>query len=192
MQPQTFTKEELKAIQILVMNTDDTQIYANSGLSYTEVTALKKKLAKMVEPKDTGNEFNISYDYNGAQFLVVEDVKNNKTHNIPVGLLYDGKIAKYLIVDREQEIDILEQMIAECASQSDKKSMRKDLDTLKNSTEKFVLGKYGTNGFITKDGGIDEFNEACKELIQSYINAQSGVVASFNAESCIRDMPNLK
>jgi hypothetical protein len=120
------------------------------------------------------DKFNISFDYEGKQALVVKDNKKDITYKIPVSLLDDGKIAEYNIVDRENELYELERLIGEShmmgssISDYDRSLMKEDLETLKSTDEEYVLGYYGTNGFLTKKSNLEEFNEACQELIDSY------------------------
>jgi hypothetical protein len=121
------------------------------------------------------DKYDISFDYFSEQSLVVVDNEEDKEYRIPVGLLHDGLVAEYNIVDRENEIYELERLVGEShmmgssISDYDRVLMREDLETLKSTDEEYVLSYYGTNGFLTKKENLDEFNEACQALIDSYI-----------------------
>ena len=65
-------------------------------------------------------------------------------------------------------------MIPEARTESDRELMREDLETLQNSDEEYVFGNYGTNGFITKEEDIEEFNRVCQELIESFTSYKNG------------------
>jgi uncharacterized protein (TIGR00255 family) len=59
-------------------------------------------------------------------------------------------------------------MIPEARSESDRELMREDLETLRECEDEFAIGYYGTNGFVTKESDIEEFNKICLEIIESY------------------------
>lgn len=127
------------------------------------------------------SKFEVSFDYEGEQYLVVKNTEANKEFKIPVDLLHNGEIAEYNIINRAEEIGELERMIGEAhggafneaCNESEIQMMRDDLDTLMDSSEEYVLANYGTNGFITKASDIKEFNEACQELVDSYLKYMS-------------------
>lgn len=125
------------------------------------------------QEKSQIDKYNISFDYKGEQFLVVEDLEDGIEYKIPVDLLHNGEIAEYDIVDRKGRIDELEGWIGETNSQSDKILMREDLATLLATDEEYVIGNYGTNGFITKENELEEFNKACEALISSYLEYEA-------------------
>lgn len=87
--------------------------------------------------------------------------------------VWDEEHTDVSIEDREQRISDIEGWIGEIQNdpsnqrrQSDLPLMREDLDTLKASSSEFVLGWYGTSGFIIPEEDRGLFIEKCKELVQ--------------------------
>lgn len=172
----TFTKEELIAITILVVeNKNSAKLQKSSNLSYMESINLGNKIDKMLEEikqaewqESQKSNYFIEFDY-GTQEIIIIDNINDEEYRIDSNLVDDGRIAPYYVVNRENEADELERiMIPEARTESDRELMREDLETLQNSDEEYVFGNYGTNGFITKEEDIEEFNRVCRELIESF------------------------
>lgn len=174
----TFTKEELIAITILVVeNKNSAKLQKSSNLSYMESINLGNKIDKMIEEikqaewqESLKGNYDIEFDY-GTQEIIIIDNINDEEYRIDSNLVNDELIAPYNVVNRENEVDELERiMIPEARTESDRELMREDLKTLQNSDDEYVFGNYGTNGFITKEEDIEEFNRVCQELIESYKN----------------------
>lgn len=176
----TFTKEELIAITILVVeNKNSAKLQKSSNLSYMESINLGNKIDKMLEEikqaewqESLKGNYDIEFDY-CTQEIVIQDNLNSIEYRIDSNLVDDGLIAPYYVVDRDNEISELERMITEARTESDRELMREDLETLQNSDDEYVFGNYGTNGFITKED-IEEFNRICQELIESFTSYKNG------------------
>ena len=177
----TFTKEELIAITILVVeNKNSAKLQKSSNLSYMESINLGNKIDKMLEEIKQAEwqesqkcNYDIEFDYD-TQEMVIQDNLNGIEYRIDNNLVDNGLIAPYYVVNRENEADELERiMIPEARTESDRELMREDLETLQNSDDEYVFGNYGTNGFITKEN-IEEFNKVCQEIIDSYTSYKNG------------------
>jgi hypothetical protein len=171
----TFTKEELIAISILVVeNKNSAKLQKSSNLSYMESINLGNKIDKILEEikqaewqESQKSNYDIEFDYD-TQEIVIQDNLNSIEYRIDNNIVDNGLIAPYYVVNRENEADELERiMIPEARTESDRELMREDLETLQNSDDEYVFGNYGTNGFITKED-IEEFNRVCQELIESF------------------------
>lgn len=178
----TFTKDELIAITILVVeNKNSAKLQKSSNLSYMESINLGNKIDKMLEEikqaewqESQKGIYDIEFDYGTQEIIIIDNINNNE-YRIDSNLVDDGLIAPYYIVNRENEASELERiMIPEARTESDRELMREDLETLQNSEEEYVFGNYGTNGFITKEEDIEEFNRVCRELIESFTSYQNG------------------
>ena len=124
--------------------------------------------------KTKKSNYDIEFDYD-TQEMVIQDNLNSIEYRIDNKLIDDGLIAPYYVVNRKNEADELERiMIPEARTESDRELMREDLETLQNSDEEYVFVIYGTNGFITKEEDIEEFNRGCQELIESFTSYQNG------------------
>ena len=174
----TFTKTELIALSILVVeNKNSAKLQKSSNLSYMESINLGNKIDTMIDNMKQAEwletqkrNYDIEFDYE-TQEMVIQDNINDIEYRIDSNLVDDEKIAPYYIVNAENEADELERiMIPEARSESDKELMREDLVTLRNTDDEYAFGNYGTNGFITKEEDIEEFNRVCLELIESYKN----------------------
>lgn len=172
----TFTKTELIAISILVVeNKNSAKLQKSSSLSYMESINLGNKIDTMIEEmsqvewlESQKRNYDIEFDY-GTQEMVIQDNINDIEYRIDSSLVDDGKIVPYYIENAENYADELERiMIPEARSESDRELMREDLETLRNTEEEYVFGNYGSNGFITKEDDIEEFNRVCLEIIESY------------------------
>ena len=128
-----------------------------------------------VERQNNGR-YNVSFNYEGEQFLVVDDLEDGIEYKIQSNLVQDEEFAPFNIVERKNEIWELERMIGEahgCLGIAARPEweidlMREDLQTLMSTDEEYVIANYGTNGFITKQSDLGTFNAACGELIESY------------------------
>lgn len=178
----TFTKEELTAILILVVeNKNSAKLQKSSNLSYMESINLGNKIDTIIEDmkkaewlESQKRNYDIEFDY-GTQEMVIQDNINDIEYRIDSNLVDDGKIAQYYIVNTESEADELEEyMIPEARTESDRELMREDLETLRNTDEEYVFGNYGTNGFISKEKDIEEFNKVCQEIIDSFNEYKKG------------------
>lgn len=172
----TLTKNELLGLSALVTeNRDSAKLQKISSIDYIDSINLRAKLLEMIEEierkewqEKQKDLYDISFDYD-TQEMVIYDNQNDVEYRIPSHLVDSGKIAQYYIVDAENEADELESyMIPEAKSEYDKALMREDLETLKNCQDEFAFGYYGTNGFVTKESNIEEFNKICLELIEDY------------------------
>lgn len=172
----TFTKEELIAIRILVgKNRDSAKLQKDTKISYIESINFGNKIDRMIESKEKDEWlekqkeiYNISFDYD-SQEMVITDNQNNVEYRIHRNLVVDDKVAQYHIVNAEDEADELESyMIPEARSDYEKNLMREDLETLRECEDEFAIGYYDTNGFVSKESNIEEFNKICLEIIESY------------------------
>ncbi|MFX4241082.1 hypothetical protein ACOL3H_11910 [Aliarcobacter butzleri] len=172
----TFTKNELLGICALVTeNRDSAKLQRISKISYTESINLRTKILEMLDNMDKQkwlekqkDNYDISYDYD-SQKMVIQDNINDIEYRIDSNLVDNQIIVPYYIENAEDYADELERiMIPQARSESDKELMREDLETLRNTDEEYVFGNYGTNGFITKESDIEEFNKICREMIESY------------------------
>ena len=178
----TFTKEELIAISILVVeNKNSAKLQKSSNLSYMESINLGNKIDTMIDNMKQAEwletqkrNYDIEFDYE-TQEMVIQDNINDIEYRIDSNLVDDGKIAPYYIENAENYADELERiLIPEARTESEKELMREDLETLRNTDEEYVFGNYGTNGFITKEEDIEEFNRVCLEIIDSYTSYKNG------------------
>jgi len=172
----TLTKKELLGLTALVTeNRDSAKLQELSEIGYIASINLRAKLLGMIESiekvewQEKQKElYSISFDYD-SQEMVINDNQNDVEYRIHSDLVDNDKVAAYTIVNVESEADALESyIIPEARSENDKFLMREDLETLRNCEDEFAFGNYGTNGFITKDEDIEEFNKVCLELITSY------------------------
>lgn len=179
----TFTKTELIAISILVVeNKNSAKLQKSSSLSYMESINLGNKIDNMIDNmkqaewlESQTRNYDIEFDYETNE-MVIQDNINCIEYRIDSNLVGEGKIAPYYIVNAENEADELERiMIPEARSESTRELMREDLETLRNTDEEYAFGNYRTNGFITKEEDIEEFNKVCQEIIDSYTSYKNGV-----------------
>ncbi|WP_418181276.1 hypothetical protein ACNSOL_12270 (plasmid) [Aliarcobacter lanthieri] len=169
----TFTNKELQAMRMLVVKTRTSiGLQKKTDLNLVDISELVEKIDTLLretvsEPIEESKKdiYDISIDDN---FYVIEDTLNNVEYKIHRDLVDCGKVAGYIIEDRDQRIEDLEDWIGESKSESDKYLMREDLEYLRESKEGYVFSYYGTNGFIAKDVDIEEFNKICLEIIESY------------------------
>lgn len=172
----TLTKNELLGLTALVVeNRDSAKLQKISGIGYIDSINLKAKLLEMIsdiEKSEWAEKqkgiYDISYDYN-TQEMVITDNQNNVNYRIHRDLVDNDLVEQYDIVNAESEADEIERiMIPEARSESDRELMREDLETLRECEDEFAIGYYGTNGFVTKESDIEEFNKICLEIIESY------------------------
>lgn len=131
----TFTKEELIAISILVVeNKNSAKLQKSSNLSYMESINLGNKIDTMIESmkqaewlESQKRNYDIEFDYE-TQEMVIQDNLNDIEYRIDSNLVDDGKIVPYYIENAENYADELERiMIPEARSESDRELMREDL-----------------------------------------------------------------
>lgn len=172
----TLTKNEAQGLIALVAaNRDSEKLQKSSSLGYFDsinLIAKIEEILKEIEKKEWLEKqkdlYDISFDYD-TQEMVIQDNINDIEYRINNNLVDDGEIAQFYIVDAENEADELERiMIPEARSESERELMREDLETLRNTDDEYVFGNYGTNGFITKEDDIEEFNRVCLEIIETY------------------------
>ncbi len=172
----TLTKNELLGITALVTeNRDSAKLQKISDIGYIDSINLREKLLEMIsdiEKSEWAEKqkgiYDISYDYN-TQEMVITDNQNNVNYRIHRDLVDNDLVEQYNIVNAESEADELERiMIPEARSESDRELMREDLETLRECEDEFAIGYYDTNGFVTKESNIEEFNKICLEIIESY------------------------
>ena len=172
----TLTKNELLGLTALVVeNRDSAKLQKISDIGYIDSINLKAKLLEMISDIEKSewaekqkDIYDISYDYN-SQEMVIKDNRNDVEYRIHRDLVDNDLVEQYNIVNAESEADELERiMIPEARSESDRELMREDLETLRNCEDEYAFGNYGTNGFITKQSDIEEFNKICLEIIESY------------------------
>lgn len=172
----TLTKNELLGLTALVAeNRDSAKLQKISDIGYIDSINLKAKLLGMIsdiEKSEWAEKqkgiYDISYDYN-TQEMVIKDNRNDVEYRIHRDLVDNDLVEQYNIVNAESEADELERiMIPEARSESDRELMREDLETLRECEDEFAIGYYGTNGFVTKESNIEEFNKICLEIIESY------------------------
>lgn len=178
----TFTKEELIAISILVVeNKNSAKLQKSSNLSYMESINLGNKIDTMIDDmkkaewlESQKRNYDIKFDYE-TQEMVIQDNINDIEYRIDRNLVDDQIIPPYYIENAEDYADELERiMIPQARTESDRELMREDLETLRNTDEEYVFGNDGTNGFITKEEDIEEFNRICQEIIDSYTSYKNG------------------
>ena len=172
----TLTKNELLGLTALVVeNRDSAKLQKISDIGYIDSINLKAKLLEMISDIEKSewaekqkDIYDISYDYN-SQEMVIKDNRNDVEYRIHRDLVDNKKVAQYNIEDAANYADELERiMIPEARSESDRELMREDLETLRECEDEFAIGYYGTNGFVTKQSDIEEFNKICLEIIESY------------------------
>ena len=169
----TFTKEELIGLQALVLeNRDSSELQDISKISYLESIYLNEKISTAIDAIDykiylfdRKNDYSIDRT---ADELIIKDIRNKQTYNIPDELIL-GEIISFDIINRESEIFDLERFISEANSESDKTLMREDLGDLNDSVDEYIFSYYGTNGYITKEKP-ELFAKTCEEIIKSYKN----------------------
>ena len=174
----TFTNTELEAMRLLVVKTrNSVALQKKTGLGLVEISEIVEKidtlLREMPSSKldESGKDiYNISYD----DVIVITDTQNDIEYRIDADLVHNGKVAAYLIEDRDEAISNIESWLSESKSESDKYLMREDLEYLRESSEEYVFTYYGTNGFIAKDVDMSEFNKVCQEIIDSYTSYKNG------------------
>lgn len=172
----TLTKNELLGLTALVVeNRDSAKLQKISDIGYIDSINLKAKLLDMISDIEKSewaekqkDVYDISYDYN-SQEMVIKDNRNDVEYRIHRDLVDNDLVAQYHIVNAESEADEIERiMIPEARSESDRELMREDLETLRECEDEYAFGNYGTNGFVTKESDIEEFNKICLEIIESY------------------------
>ncbi|MDD3054824.1 MAG: hypothetical protein PHE16_02985 [Aliarcobacter sp.] len=175
----TFTNTELEAIRLLVVKTRNSVVLQKkTALGLVEIEQIVEKIDSLLKEttslpfgESKKDLFDISTDYN---VMKITDIQNEIDYEIDMDLVYNGKIVGYLIEDRDEAISNIESWIGESNSESDKYLMREDLEYLRESSEDYVLNCCGTNGFISKDVDMKEFNKVCQELIESFTAYQNG------------------
>lgn len=175
----TFTKEELDAIRILVVRTrTNINLQKKTGLDIAKSMELVEKIDTLLKDLPCGqldesqkDIYDISLD---DEVMIITDTKNDVEYKIDVDLVHYGKVAAYLIHDRSQRIEDLEEMLYLSKSDADKYYIKEDIETLNESSEEYVLSYYSTNGIIAKDIDIKEFNKVCKEMIDSFTSYKNG------------------
>lgn len=172
----TLTKNELLGLTALVVeNRDSAKLQKISDIGYIDSINLKAKLLDMIsdiEKSEWAEKqkgiYDISYDDN-SQEMVIKDNRNDVEYRIHRDLVDENKVAQYNIEDAANYADELERiMIPEARTEWEKELMREDLETLRECEDEFAIGYYGTNGFVTKESDIEEFNKICLEIIESY------------------------
>jgi hypothetical protein len=111
--------------------------------------------------------------------FLVEDAEDELLFEIPANLVYNKEIAPHLVVNREKEVlnlkELEELLVQNGCDESDETliSIRKHLQVLCATNEKFIIATYGAgggvNGYFTKQSDIKKFNEACRELISTFL-----------------------
>ena len=171
----TLTKNELLGLTALVTeNRDSAKLQKISDIGYIDSINLKVKLLEMISDIEKSewaekqkDIYDISYDYDSEE-MVIKDNQNDVEYRIHRNLVDNVLVAQYHIVNAESEADELETLIPEAKCESTKELMREDLETLRECEDEFAIGYYGTNGFVTKESDIEEFNKICLEIIESY------------------------
>ena len=178
----TLTKNELLGLTALVVeNRDSAKLQKISDIGYIDSINLKAKLLEMISDIEKSewaekqkDIYDISYDYN-SQEMVIKDNRNDVEYRIHRDLVDENKVAQYNIENAADYADELERiMIPEARTEWEKELMREDLETLRNTDEEYAFGNYRTNGFITKEEDIEEFNKVCQEIIDSYTSYKNG------------------
>lgn len=167
-----FTNNELNSLRGLVVHARGSIVLQKKfGIGYVEAESIVAKIDTLLrETKPLPlNEFEKDiYDISYDDVMIIKDTQNNIEYRIDSDLVHSGKIAGYLIEDRDEAINNIESWLSESKSESDKYLMREDLEYLRESSEDYVFTYYGTNGFIAKDVDMPEFNKVCQELIESF------------------------
>lgn len=174
----TFTNTELEAIRLLVVKTrNSAALQKKTGLGLVEISEIVEKidtlLREMPSPKLDNSEKDI-YDISYDDVMIITDTQNDIEYKIDADLVHNGKVAGYLIEDRDEAISNIESWLSESKSESDKYLMREDLEYLRESREDYVFTYYGTNGFVAKDVDMPEFNKVCQELIETFTSYKKG------------------
>lgn len=171
-----LTKQELITLRILVgKNRDSAKLQKDTKMSYIESINFGNKLDRMIEEKEREewaekqkDLYDISFD-SDAEEMVINDNLNSVEYRIHRDLVDSNKVAQYYIEDADDYADELERtIIPQARTEWEKELMREDLETLRNCEDEYAFGNYGTNGFITKQSDIEEFNKICLEIIESY------------------------
>ena len=171
-----LTKQELITLRILVgKNRDSAKLQKDTKMSYIESINFGNKLDRMIEEKEREEKkkkqkdlYDISFD-SDAEEMVINDNLNSVEYRIHRDLVDSNKVAQYYIEDADDYADELERtIIPQARTEWEKELMREDLETLRNCEDEYAFGNYGTNGFITKQSDIEEFNKICLEIIESY------------------------
>lgn len=175
----TFTNTELEGMRILVVKARNSiALQKKTGLGLVEISEIVEKidtLLRQIPSSKLDDSEKDMYDISiEDDVYIINDTENDVEYKIDMDLVYDGKIAKYTIEDRDSRIDDLENWIGASSSDSDKYLMREDLEYLRESRAEYVFGNYGSNGFIAKDVDMPEFNKVCQELIESFTSYQNG------------------
>lgn len=172
----TLTKNELLGLTALVVeNRDSAKLQKISDIGYIDSINLKAKLLDMISDIEKSewaekqkDLYDISFD-SDAEEMVINDNLNSVEYRIHRDLVDSNKVAQYYIEDADDYADELERiMIPEARNEYDRELMREDLETLRECEDEFAIGYYGTNGFVTKESNIEEFNKICLEIIESY------------------------
>jgi hypothetical protein len=172
----TLTKNELLGLTALVVeNRDSAKLQKISDIGYIDSINLKAKLLDMISDIEKSewaekqkDLYDISFD-SDAEEMVINDNLNSVEYRIHRDLVDSNKVAQYYIEDADDYADELERtIIPQARTEWEKELMREDLETLRNCEDEYAFGNYGTNGFITKQSDIEEFNKICLEIIESY------------------------
>lgn len=172
----TLTKNELLGLTALVTeNRDSAKLQKISDIGYVDSINLRVKLLEMIESIDKAewaekqkDLYDISFD-SDAEEMVINDNLNSVEYRIHRDLVDSNKVAQYYIEDADDYADELERtIIPQARTEWEKELMREDLETLRECEDEYAFGNYGSNGFITKQSDIEEFNRICLELIEDY------------------------
>lgn len=121
------------------------------------------QLAPMMAEPETIDTYPIEFDYDKGQFLIINGVR------IDAELAHE-EIVSCSVYDREERLEEIQIYLGEALRDNrsaDASSMQKDIDYLRSSKEEWVLGYFGSSGFIAADVDPQLFNETCDEMIEA-------------------------
>lgn len=128
--------------------------------NYDTLSAALK--ASDAEP-ETIDTYPIEFDYDDGQYLIINGVR------IEADLAHE-EIVSCSVYDRQDRLEEIQIYLGEAIRddrRADAYSMQSDIDYLRSSKEEWVLGYFGTSGFIAADVEPQLFNETCDEMIEA-------------------------
>lgn len=174
----TFIRNEINNLSLnsdfLKLKIKDENGNETKNFNISSVEDIDSLIEQLNRYKESKIQVKANYTINeDGESIVIVNKNDNKETTIDKNL-FNNEILNveqnlnYTLELRESRIDDLEMWIIEAEDESQKYLMREDLSYLLNSKEEYVLGFYGTNGFIASDVEPEDFNEACNEIVESY------------------------
>lgn len=164
-----FKIEELLNLKIVLAEyINYTRLSRNHNIANSELTALYHKITQGINYFDFKKDIADMYSVKRKDDMtIITDNTKNEIHCIYDNLVSEGYVAPYQAENRKKAILKIKTWIIDDSETMNKALMIEDLRILENTQDDYILSKYETNGFITKENPV-EFNKICTEIIETY------------------------